>query len=47
MSRLYLLRDDVRSRPEPRSAKVIELSIRRKAREEHRKPRPPHYPAAA
>ena len=47
MNRLYLVRDVVRSRPERRSAKVIELSIRRKAREEHRKPRPPGSPAAA
>ena len=47
MNRLYLVRDVVRPRPEQRSAKVIELSVRRKAREERRKPQPPASPAAA
>ena len=36
-----------RPRPDKRSAKVIELRIRREARNEARKPQPPDYPSAA
>ena len=47
MHRLHLVRDIAPQRPDKRSAKVIELRIRREQRDERRKPQPPHSPAAA
>ena len=47
MHRLHLVRSVAPARPDKRSAKVIELRIRREARNEARKPQPPDYPSAA
>jgi hypothetical protein len=47
MHRLHLVRSIAHPRPDKRSAKVIELRIRREAREQHRKSRLPDYPDAA
>ena len=47
MHRLHLVRSVAPPRPDKRSAKVIELRIRREARDERRKPQLPQPPAAA
>ena len=47
MHRLHLRALAAHPRPDKRSAKVIELRIRREARNEARKPLPPDYPSAA
>jgi hypothetical protein len=47
MHRLHLIRSVAHPRPDKRSAKVIELRVRREARNEARKPQPPHDPSAA
>ena len=47
MHRLHLVRSVAHPRPDKRSAKLIELRIRREARNEARKPQPPDYPSAA
>ena len=47
MHRLHLVRSVAPPRPDKRSAKLIELRIRREARNEARKPQPPDYPSAA
>jgi hypothetical protein len=47
MHRLHLVRDVAQLRPDKRSAKVIELRIRREARNERRSPQLPDYPDAA
>ena len=47
MQRLHLVRPVAPQRPDKRSAKVIELRIRREARNEARKPQPPNDRAAA
>ena len=46
MHRLHLVRSVPAPRPDKRSAKLIELRVRREAREQHRKPLAPDYPAA-
>jgi hypothetical protein len=47
MHRLHLVRSVAPQRPDKRSAKVIELRIRREARNEAHKPQRPDYPPAA
>lgn len=47
MHRLHLVHSVAHPRPDKRSAKVIELRIRREARNEARKPQPPDFPSAA
>jgi hypothetical protein len=47
MHRLHLVRDVGHPRPDKRSAKVIELRIRREARNERRDAQLPDYPDAA
>jgi len=47
MHRLHLVRSVPRPRSDKRSAKVIELRVRREARKERHKPQLPDRPAAA
>ena len=47
MHRLHLVHSVADPRPDKRSAKVIELRIRREARRERREQRLPDFPSAA
>jgi hypothetical protein len=47
MHHLHLVRSVATPRPDKRSAKVIELRVRREAREQHHKSQLPDYPDAA